>query len=368
MKQQYIVQPWGAEQYAELFRIAMRDRSYTEFYAAVAYATWGGVRVLDRVARECLGSGWDGTQKRWLVGVDWCRSDPAALDRLAALPNSAVRVPNGESLVRRAGCRATTPYHPKLFVFRGEAASAIICGSGNLSASGLTKGCECGCLSLVNHRQPDDGDGPRQLTCLLAWFEDSWGRASDFASLVDGYRQRCKRLLKDGRSTPTDDDGQPVSPTEARRRRTLTDSQIRALRTFDSLWIEAGALGANLGRGVPGNQLDMTRYMRVFFGVPAVDVAKNTELDQIALVWDGEHHADRTLRFGDNGMDKLNVPSAGDRGPMFYRDKTLLFTRQPDGAYRFVVGDRARALLWKRRSSRLGQRYEMPGGREWGLL
>ncbi len=196
MNHQYIVQPWESDQYASLFRIAMERGCYTKFYAAVAYATWGGVLLLDRLFRDGLGLRWNDLHKQWLVGIDWCRTDPSALTRLAALTNSTVKVPSGEFLVCRKGCRAVTPYHPKLFV-------------------------------------------------LLA---------------------------------------------------------------------------------------------------------------------------DRTLKFGDNDMDKLNVPSAGERGHQFYRDKTLLFTRQSGATYQFHVGDNNQAGVWKQRSLAVGQHYKMPRGREWGLF
>jgi hypothetical protein len=38
-------------------------------------------------------------------------------------------------------------------------------------------------------------------------------------------------------------------------------------------------------------------------------------------------------------MDKLNVPLAGERGAKFYKDKTLLFSRKPDGSFAFHVGN-----------------------------
>ena len=157
-------------------------------------------------------------------------------------------------------------------------------------------------------------------------------------------------------------------PTSHGHRRPLSEAQIRGLRTFGNLWVQAGALGANLGRGQPGNQLDMTRYMRVFFGVPATEVPPNAELDRVTLVWDGERHPDRTLKFGENGMDKLNVPPAGERGRMFYRGKALLFSRRSDGAYDYAVGDERQAAEWERKSRTQGQQYAMPGGRKWGLF
>lgn len=369
MKSQYIVQAWESKQYADLFRMALRQASYDEFYAAVAYATWGGVNALDKILREGLDGGWDTVKKQWLVGIDWCRTDPSALIRLAALSNSAARIPNGEFLVSTPGCRAVIPYHPKLFLLRGKETSAIICGSGNLSVCGLTKSCECGSLVWVNHHAEEDADGRSQLIGLLKWFDDTWRNASLFNSSLSAlYEKQCKILLKQGRAVPTEDDAIPPDPSQGRGRKAVSEEQIRALRTFDNFWIEAGVLGANLGRGIPGNQLDMVRYTRVFFGIPATDVERNTVIDHIKIVWEGQHYPSQTLKFGNNWMDKLNVPSVGERGSKFYQGKTLLFTRQPDGSYDFVVGGKEQSRIWKRKSRALRLLYAMSGGREWGLF
>jgi hypothetical protein len=166
---------------------------------------------------------------------------------------------------------------------------------------------------------------------------------------------------------PTDDDSEPPAARQHRRSAALTEEQIRQLRTFDNFWIEAGALGANLGRNVPGNQLDMKRFSRAFFGARIEDLEPNTEIDHVALIWDGELYRDRTLKFGDNGMDKLNVPPVGDRGPNFYRDKALLFTRIADGRFAFTAGAATEARDWRRKSRRRGALGAV-GRREWGVF
>lgn len=369
MNSQYIVQTWESKQYGELFRMALRQASYDEFYAAVAYATWGGVNVLDKILREEVGNQWEKVKKQWLVGIDWCRTDPSALVRLAALSNSAVRIPNGEFLVNKMGCHAVVPYHPKLFLLCGKETSAIICGSGNLSICGLTKSCECGSLALVDHRGQEDADGRSQVAGLLKWFKDAWCHADIFSSSLSAlYEKQCKNLLKQGRAVPTEDDAPPPDPGQGGRRKAVSREQIRALRTFDNFWIEAGVLGANLGRGIPGNQLDMVRYTRVFFGIPANDVERNTVVGHIHIVWEGQLFPDQTLKFGNNWMDKLNIPPAGERGALFYQGKTLLFTRQPDGSYHFAVGDKVQSKIWQRKSRTSGSLYKMSKGREWGLF
>ena len=361
----YILQQWPDQPYTDLFRIALQNGKYDRIYAAVAYATFGGVKILEKILKnELSAKNWNEMKKQWLVGIDWCRSDPPALNQLAAFVRSQVKIPNGQQNISRLGCLPSKIYHPKLYIFQGKNISAIICGSGNLSASGLTKGCECGSLFFVTHsRNP-------QLVKLLSWFHAAWKEANPYNELKEAYAERCKQLLrKKEKLIPTEDDFTSEQFKKDVQKKSLSDLQIRQLRTFDNFWIQAGALGGNLGPGRPGNQLDMTRFTRVFFGCPAVDVAPKTIIDHVTLVWNEVNYSARTLKFGNNGMDKLNVPPSGEHGPLFYINKTFLFTRKEDGSFLFNVGTNANCAKWRRLSKQLHANYTMlPGGREWGLF
>ena len=137
----YVIQKSsGKAKYTDLFNCIADSANYDRLCVAVAYATTGGVRILEKTLARALPSRWEGIRKQWLVGVDWCRSDPPALSRLLPLPHSAVRIPNGQTLVTKRDCNPAVTYHPKLFIFSGSKRVAIICGSGNLSISGLLPG------------------------------------------------------------------------------------------------------------------------------------------------------------------------------------------------------------------------------------
>jgi len=359
MKNEYVVQT-SAREYIELFDTALSGANYTHFDAAVAYASLSGVRVLNQRISARIGSAWQSMNKRWLIGIDLCRSDPPALVRLGGMSHSRVRVPNGRAVVQTTGCKPREYFHPKLFIFRGPQSNAIICGSGNLSANGLTGGCECGSIFRFSSRVH------AQLVLLQAWFNSAWRAATRYEDIAEIYKRRCDEVVRTRTAVPIEDDVLPTEPTP-RRDRGLSEAQIRKLRTYDNFWIEAGSLGANLGRGIPGNQLDMTRYTRVFFGAPPAPVNPNDIIDYVTLVWNGVRYGDRTLKFGDNGMDKLNVPPAGDRGALFYRDKTLMFSRLADGAFRFTVGDDRDRRSWERKSRRADAVCRV-GRRAWGLF
>ena len=364
MSTKYVVQSWPSRRYLELFDIALAHGDYTHIDVAVAYATFSGVHVLEKMFKTRIGDQWERLKKRWLVGIDWCRSDPPALVRLAALTASEVRIPDGRKLTNRDGCTPNRPYHPKLFVLHGKSAAAIICGSGNLSASGLTKGCECGSVFLLKSSAPTRSQP--ELAKLQNWFNSAWRDADSFASIQSAYQGRCGALAKQKRIVVTEDDVKPEEAVVSRQG--LSEIQLRQLRTYDNLWVEGGSLGSNLGPGKPGNQLDMTRYTRVFFGAPAEALPLETPIDSITLIWDGEVYTNRTLKFGNNGMDKLNVPPAGERGPLFYRGKTLLFTRLANGTFQFTVGNPTDSTRWRRQSQMMQSAYALPGGRKWGIF
>ena len=123
--------------------------------------------MLERTLEPGLGGDWARMRKRWLVGIDWCRSDPPALKRLADMANSEIRIPNGGSLVASAGCTPRDTFHPKLFVFAAPSAYAVICGSGNLSANGFSRGCEVGSFLLVNRASANEATIAEEVAGLL---------------------------------------------------------------------------------------------------------------------------------------------------------------------------------------------------------
>lgn len=139
-----IVQSRGFDRYASLLEEAFASvgGKVISMHAAFAYATFEGVQVATEAIGRTLGAEWDVVSKRWLIGIDWFRSKPQALLALSNLPHSMVRVPSGRDLVDAGDCVPTVPFHPKAMVVRGRRRATVLFGSGNLSRSGLTRGCE----------------------------------------------------------------------------------------------------------------------------------------------------------------------------------------------------------------------------------
>ncbi len=360
--QQYVTQPWGSGTYLSLFQVACRNISHSNFDVAVAYATLSGVELIEPLIRS-----WQDVEKRWLVGIDWCRTEPLALDKIASFPNSEVKIHDGENLVNRAGCVPLLPFHPKTFIFGSDDAIAIIAGSGNLSRNGLSRGHELGMLLLLKKPLAIQ-EKPLWKACqkVLKWFDHEWGNASALRRVRNRYAQIYERSPNLKTPAPVDDDTSP-----APRRRALTPDQLRKLRVCRQLWVEVGNLHKNRGPGKPGNQLMLSPMTRVFFGFPARDLPRDTRIGYVKIEYKRHLRPDCSLRFSNNSMDVLTLPVPGAEGPSSYDQKTILFERiVKAGARCFVltVGSKAMVNQWRQRSQSVSGDFSMSSGRKWGVF
>lgn len=342
-------------QYIELISQAYTEARPTTMRSAVAYATHSGVAEL--MAELQVLEGWNQVRKRWLVGIDFCRSDPLALEHLDNLPRSEVHIFDGTFLVGRKGCVPRTSFHPKLYMFQRNLDSVVVAGSGNLSRTGLCVGVEAG----VAVSGMPVGDS----RVLRGWFDRQWRLATPLSDVYDQYEQRYGDLENRRSPVPTEDD---TAPESAGTRGQLTDSQLRKLNVCNYLWVQAGNLHANRGPGRPGNQLMLKRNTRVFFGFPARDLDPDTAVGQIAIEYGGHVRPDCSLRFSNNSMDVLGLPIPGTEGPAKYDQETLCFERTGVRQFRLTIGSGGDVATWRRRSKIIDGHFKMSSGREWGVF
>lgn len=341
--------------YAELIRNACQSVAVSNSRIAIAYATQSGVAVLCSVLAGV--PRWQGAQKKWLVGIDFCRSDPLALAHLANLPRSEVRIYDGEFVCQRAGCAPRVSFHPKLYLFGSRTEQASVVGSGNLSQTGLRIGIEAG-ASIIHA----DADESRSL---VRWYSSLWGQASPLATVLSAYAQRYAARENKRQSSPVEDD---AAPATAGQRGQLTPEQLRRLRVCDRLWIEAGNLHLNRGPGRPGNQLMLKRNTRVFFGFQATDVPRDTAIGVVAIRWNGTEQDECSLRFSNNAMDVLTLPIPGEGAPASYDRQVIMFQRIGVRRFRLAIARSNQVAGWKRQSEQVHGRFRMSSGREWGVF
>lgn len=333
---------------------------------AAAYALRSGVVPLVETLKTNLGLGWSKAPKRWLFSFDMIRSEPTALDLLAAVPASKVRIYDGAAVLARRGAPRRS-FHPKSFLLSGADRRVLFAGSGNVSRSGLIQGHEVGVL--VEHRGKPTGGSKvlfETIATAQAWFNATWKDATLYdANIAAKYRVLFDSLPHRKAPALTDDDlanfhitGTSLSPTD-----------LAKLRVCTNLWIDAGNITKNRGKHLPGNQLMMKRMTRVFFDQPANDVPENTSLATLEITFAGTEKLDCSLTYSDNKMDKLTLPVPEPTIPT-YDGRTLLFRRAGGKRFELDVLDKAKRAECKRLSSRIGADFRMSGphGREWGVF
>ena len=337
--------------YLKLIQSAYEQTKPERVCAAVAYATHTGVAELDDVLSSL--SGWRGAKKQWLIGVDYCRSDPLALAHLSSLPESSVRIFDGEFVATRNGCVPRYSFHPKAYLLLGSSKSAAVVGSGNLSRTGLQFGVEAAALVRNNSAIAD----------IKKWFCTQWSAATALTEIREPYREQYESIANRRNPQASEDDALPESATKGAQ---LKPHELRKLRVCRHLWIEAGNVTRNRGKKQPGNQLMMKRNTRVFFGFPATDRPRNSAIGEVTIELGGQRTHGRPLRFSHNSMDVLTlpVPEEGEA----YDQETLHFEQIGVRVFRLTIGSRHDVRLWKKRSKTIEGAFQMKsGGRQWGV-
>lgn len=342
--------------------------SFTRSRAAVAYVSAKGARTLN--AR--LGRGddrWDDATKEWIVSIDFGTTEPAALSYLRGLPHSEVRVANAAEVLER-GLRPVRCVHPKTYIFDeseggADGAFGLVVGSANLTRSALKVGTE---HAIRAHWVPPLTRRDRALLrgarLSLAWWNAAW-RSSE--TIDDAFiaeyadRRRARPQLED--SAPI------VGEVSGQRERELTKRDAATWSSARCFWIRTLELNPNLGEGRAGNQVDCARGTRTYFGFSADVVPRNTTLGEVMLQCDGHPPVSKSIRFGDNQMDKVNLPVPGEEGPESYDNVYLHFERVARQRFRLTIGSDGDAATWRAASQAQSLYYQMRGRhrREYGF-
>ncbi|MCD0459557.1 phospholipase D family protein [Roseiconus lacunae] len=341
-------------------------REFTRLRVAVAYATVGGCKDLfNELNREC--SHWGNIEKEWLVSIDFGTTDPNALQFLRDHSKSSIRVPNGQHVLARK-LKPTQCFHPKTYWFQeGDDESGlglgVFSGSANLTFSGLRHGTEHGVSTLwvPPHGEVDEKHRTSTLASL-GWWEPTWDSATE---VTDAFLNQYKTTRPPKVRTDDDDDvaQQFIDADEV----SVEPRAGVAWATARCFWTQTFKIVENLGGGRPGNQVDCVRGARVFFGFSARNVPKNTVLGDIEMRYVGKGQVTTSVRYGNNSMDKVNLPIPDTDGPPEYAQRWLHFERKEDH-FELTVVDSAGAEDWRNRSKEQGMYYKTKGGgREFGF-
>lgn len=272
-------------------------------FGAFAYVTDSGVAQVRTHLSGHLGGA---RQCRWLFGFDYGRSHPTALRHLTEIGNSEIRIYDGAYVVQSKAFVPRVNYHIKTALTLLETGYPCkqIVGSGNLSASGLSAGIEGGCV--VDFAEVDQESGAALITAL----EEMWAAATPLASVIEQYEERYPFVSS------------PVVDTA------VDDHHPDATELF---WIDVGYVTKNRGADRPGNQFDLPRRSHVFLGLQEVhSPALNTSLGVLRIKTPSGQVVERSLRHGNNAMEKLTLPIPEEHGYECYDGKILTFGIEGD--------------------------------------
>lgn len=271
--------------------------------AAFAYVTDSGVAQIGRGLRNTLWA--PGRQRRWLLGIDYGRSQPTALRKLAELGSTEeIRIHDGRRLIESTGLIPGQTFHLKtVFALEehGRARYQLV-GSGNLSSFGLSLGIEAGCLV-------DYGEDGRRSRTVVDHVERLWEAATPLKEIIDEYEDLYRKLNKP--------------------RKEVGEGDLKLTGLF---WIDVGYVTKNRGSTKPGNQFDLPSGAHAFLGLAKrrKTPKRNTEIGVITMRTPSGDSVPRVLRMGNNMMEKLTLPTPEDHGFGCYDGKILLFDVRED--------------------------------------
>lgn len=271
---------------------------------------------------------------------------------------------NGRTVLRRRLIPLCC-FHPKTYVFEAEdnAAFGLFVGSANLTLSGLHSGSEHGTAHLWMPKfSPEESTELARVKDGLRWWDGAWAKAMETdAETIQEYTRLRADVL-------SEDEAESVRPLVSRGPREIDVNLGLAWVNAKCLWVETRKLYRNLGKNRHGNQLDLKRGTRVFFGFSAEVVLPKFIFGNVFLQFVGQPEVERSVRFGNNSMDKINLPIPSQEGPSSYDNSVILFERRGNRRFRMRLGNRDDREEWRRKSEKQGLVFKMSGGRAFGFF
>lgn len=311
------------------------DISANEFFGCFAYATQSGFRAFDLAVGKDF---WAKTTSRWLIGIDYGRTDPRALKEIAARANAEVRIFDGQFVVDRPSFVPRRDYHPKVAIMKNTVSEkhGLVLGSGNFSYNGLQRSIEAGSAIVAGSESAFN----EQISPVRSVFEKLWKAASPLAEIASRY------------------DANLVGLINIRDKKRSASSMGRR----KGFWIEAGYVTKNRGENKPGNQIFAPNGFRKFFGLKKAK-SNTTQIGEIKFKTDIGPSVTKNYRENDNGMEKLTLPMPEDHGFGVYDGKVLVFEANSKSVWLSALEPELFELIYGHRLANVGR---MTGGRRFG--
>lgn len=138
----------------------------------------------------------------------------------------------------------------------------------------------------------------------MSQLEELWTQATPFDSVIDEYEQKYSELA--------------LYTVNAGLKNTSGSTQLS--------WIDVGYVTKNRGGNRPGNQFDLPRGSHVYLGLDEnKNPSLNSILGELRIRTPTDEVVERSLRYGNNSMEKLTLPIPEKFGYQSYDGKILTF-------------------------------------------
>jgi len=312
---------------------AINSAQVTAMDAAYAYLSLAGVdsflssyRADQHFARA---------NKRWVAGIHHGITEPAAIDEIASISNTEVRVYSPTGRIEIDALRARPLMHAKVARLAFGGSSLFIVGSANITRAAIgdhAKNFES-CIAVDDSPTAGQIANTRQFT---AWFRSVW-RDSLVATpqRIDRYSRVRQRFIE----------RHPVIQTQ------LDQPPMAGIGDRECLWIEAGQMS-----GGDRNQIEFGPSLAQFFG----PIQRATI--RLRIVYDAIERADRPLshKVTQWGTEiwRLSLITSRQGGPR-YAGRTMHLRRREDARgqyFELQVEDCNSAIAgrWRARAHRNG--------------
>ncbi len=319
------------------------------FRWAVAYISIAGCNLMAPRLEQGIGRRWNSIEKVIVTSCDYGITDPEAVDALRGWPNCTVLLASPDVL-NRPRLIPLAAFHPKLYIFDKDPGHAIIVGSANLTARGMSTNTEV--IGLYSGAGAAD-------TWDSVWAASIQGAVEFTPELLSHYR-RVRRGLPT--SEILEPPPSPTGPLDPGSLPVFWD-EIAAGRLipgdFTHFWVEAGSMSSSASH----NQLELPRGANRFFNFSFSRYDHSqAEIGRPRLVVRGRTFPNRKLAWhGDNGMERIYLPTQ-HQSNLVYQDQCVLFRRTRAGFALYVFPwDSALAFACRSASQQTGQLFRLGG-------
>jgi hypothetical protein len=327
------------------------DASVQKVRWAVAYSTRSGcVRLVDRISCRMGKLEWEKSKKEFITSLDFGLTDPGALEFLASLPTSRVRIANPQ-VVNKPGLMPGKAYHPKLYLFDAAESCGYVVGSANLTNSALIANTE---VVVAGKERPEN------VGWEAVWTELLYNTVPLTTTLLEEYRRKWVRPKR----RTVEPDPKPRAPVITPGEKpvfweAITTGGISPM-AFNHFWVEGGTMSS----GGSHNQLELPRGANRFFGFIHSNYGEaHITIGHPTLTLRRQSWTNRPLTWhGNNKMERINLPTLA-QGGFDYRNTAVLFRRHEGGfEINVLPWDDDGAVAWRAASDalktvfRLGER------------